>query len=622
MTFTSLPPSVGESSVPRVFGARPFHTDGDLLAVAFAPDGTLWSVEEPGTLRHWNTQTRAQIEFHALDELATLWSFGPQARLVAAGSDELSIWDVASGQLRASWPQPCWVTAIAFPPTGTLIATGHDDGVVRVWDMATERLVHEFRGHELAISALAFSPVGTQLASAGEHKILYIWDVSTGERVGTLEGHTDRIPALAWHPDGQQLASAGWDTTARIWDISRCEPIILLNSHAGQVHTLAFNPDGSRLVCADSSNSIHVWDTARHRPVCVLRSHSSEIRCIAFSPNGQQLAFGGVERVIHLWDARNGSDEADEVDPLMSRTGLAVNPDGSRLISLAAGTGLRIWQTATAQTAVELEGNPVLRAFAASPDGRWLAGSIAAEDGEDVADKARDTLRLWQADSGRRQAVFEGQQAPITAIAFAPDSSLLASGSFHSCDVWLWQAPSAEPFLLLNGAADCCSVETLVFHPRAPLLAVGAIDHLATGGDDGLVAIWHLPERRQIASLRGGARGLAFSADGQRLAVATLGAKVLLYDVRDWQLAGEAVGHLDAVNCLAYSPTAPLLATGSDDRTVRLWDAETGLPRGTRELDTQVKAIAFAPDGQHLFTGNGNTSCYRLDLAEILDREG
>jgi WD40 repeat protein len=172
--------------------------------------------------------------------------------------------------------------------------------------------------------------------------------------------------------------------------------------------------------------------------------------------------------------------------------------------------------------------------------------------------------------------------------------------------------------LLLNDAADNCSLEALAFHPYGRLLAVGAIDHLATGGHDGLVAIWNHHECRLVATLLGGATALAFSSDGRRLAVASLGAKVLLYNVVDWQLAGEIVGHLDAVTCLAYAPYGRLLATGSDDRSVRLWDSQSGLQRGAVELDTQVKALAFTPDGRQLYTGNGNTSCYRLDVVEML----
>ena len=613
---TTTPPVAESSSLqPRIFGARPFHTDGDLLALAFAPDGGLWSVEEPGVLRRWDVATRQQLDWHGLEEFATLWGFSPDGALVAAGSDELSVWEAASGALRASWPQPSWVTAVAFQPGGGLLATGHDDGAVRLWDLARQEVVRELKGHGRSVSALAFRGDGRRLASAGEDRAICIWDVDSGAAVGSLLGHHDRIPALAWHPAGRRLLSAGWDTTARVWDVETGEPIILLNSHAGQVQAVAVSPDGKLVACADSANAVHVWDAERYRTLQVLRRHAGEVRCLTFSPDGQLLAFGGAERVVHLWDARRGGADHAAIDPLLSRTGLSVGP-GGRLASLGAGTALRVWDTAGGTPAPGLEGAGALRAFAASPDGLWFAAS-RAEEGADARTPARNTLGLWEAATGRFRCTLEGQPAPITALAFAPDSATLAAGGYQNSDVWLWEVAKAQPALLLPDAAGGCSVEALAFAPGGRLLAVGGIDYLATSGLDGQVVLWDLAARTPAAALHGGAAGLSFHPSGRWLAAASLVQSVRVWDVAGGRLAGELLGHLDAVTCVAYSPDGRWLASGGDDRTVRLWDAD-GVQRGMLELDTQVKALAFAPDGRHLFTGNGNASCYQFEVSQLL----
>src|SRR5581483_8045951 len=236
MTTTTLPPARGpEGLVPglmRVFGDLRFHTDGDLLALAFAADGSLWSVEEPGVVRHWHTRTGQQRAWHFLSDLETLWTFRDDARVLASGSDDLSLWDVDTGGLLTALSLPSWATALAFGRDSTFVATGHDDGVVRLWNVVTREQVGEFRRHDRPVSALAFSPDGTRLASAAEDKLICLWETAEGRLHGTLEGHTDRIQALAWHPDGRHLVSAGWDTTARVWDTSTLQPVILLNDHA------------------------------------------------------------------------------------------------------------------------------------------------------------------------------------------------------------------------------------------------------------------------------------------------------------------------------------------------------------------------------------------------------
>jgi WD40 repeat protein len=612
MSSVTVPPSLHDNpAILRVYGAHPLHTDGDLLGLAFAPDGTLWSVEDAGVLRHWDLAAQQQIAWQHLEELATLWCFSPDARLVAAGSDELTVWDVQSAEALAVWRQPDWVTAVAFHPHRPLVATGHDDCVVRVWDLHKLRAVYEFNTHRAPVSALAFSPDGTKLASAGEDKTIHLWDVERGGPCGRLLGHTDRIPALAFHPDGRRLVSAGWDTTARVWDIKTCEPIILLNSHAMQVHTLAFNADGSRLACADSANAVHVWDMDRNRTVSVLPAQGNEIRCLAFSPDGQKLASGGVERVVHVWDARRGGDEDHLADPQLSRTALAVRADGKQLASLGAGTHLRVWDSGSGENVLSLEHTGVLRTFAASPNGTWIAASLADEN------RDGPTLGLWQAATGKRLMMLDGPKPPVTAMAFSPDSVLLASAGCHNTDVWLWQIPSGDPMLLLPDATEGCSVEAVAWHPQGRVLACGGIDWLSTGGSDGRVTLWDVFERKQIATFHGGATALTFHPSGKRLAAATLKNTVRVRDLDGDQPELELIGHFDAVTCLAYSPDGRLLATGSDDHTVRLWDAGSCVERGMIELDTQIKALAFSPDGRHLYTGNGNTSCYQIDVRQI-----
>ena len=162
MSSTIVPPSTGMASpcVLRVFGAHPFHTDGDLLALSFAADGSLWSVEEPGVVRRWDLDGRRQIGWHHLEELATLWAFSPDASHVAAASDDLAVWESATGEMVASWPQSCWVTAVAFQPNADVLAVGYDDGAIRVWNWPNQKLLHEIRRSQVGVSALPSARTG------------------------------------------------------------------------------------------------------------------------------------------------------------------------------------------------------------------------------------------------------------------------------------------------------------------------------------------------------------------------------------------------------------------------------------------------------------------------------
>src|SRR5262249_41113343 len=98
--------------------------------------------------------------------------------------------------------------AVAFAPDRSVVATGHDDGVVRVWDVATRKAVNEFAGHKGPVSALAFRGDGEVLATAGEDCLIFLWDVHRQAPPGTAPRHTDPLPPPG-RPPRRQPAGLG-----------------------------------------------------------------------------------------------------------------------------------------------------------------------------------------------------------------------------------------------------------------------------------------------------------------------------------------------------------------------------------------------------------------------------
>lgn len=597
--------------VARVFGELRFHTDGEILALAFSAGDTLWSVEEPGLLRRWDALSGRRLSETYLSDVETLWQFGDEARLLASGSDELSLWDVNTGHLMLSRPQASWVTAIGFAPQARFIATGHDDGKVRLWALEEKESLRTFEGHRLPVSAVAFSPDGTRLACAGEDRTILIWDVATGNQLCLLEGHTDRIHALAWHPKGDVLVSAGWDTTARVWDTRKCEPIILLNAHADQVVALAFSPDGETLASADSADSFYLWQPVAGKIVGAVKEHGDEIRCLAFSPDGRRLASGGADRKIHVHDRSQVRPGPGPGQNMAASSGLVLSPDGSKLASACMGSGPQIWLTESGAAGPQLEAAPGDTYLTYSSDARWIAGGGA--DGK---------IRIWDAETGKLVRCFEGQRGRVASLSFAPDSRTIASASDVDGMVWVWDLQTGEPVLVIPIAGDNCIIEAIAHQPAGNLLAVGGIDWLATGGSGGAVCLWDLVERQQLATLDSGATvSIAFHPTGRSLAAGAFEGGITLWDIPTQQCTASLQGHDDIVTALAYSPDGRWLASGSNDRTIRLWDVTTATLRAMRTLDTQVKGLCFSPDGRFLYTGNGNTTSYQIDVRQLSNEE-
>lgn len=591
------------------FGDATWYADNDLLALACAADGSVWSVEEPGVLQHWNAHGKLAGR-HELSDFETIWAFDGTAKRLASASDELVVFEAASREILQVFEQPSWITAVSFHRDGQHVATGHDDGVVRIWDIEDPEKFTELAHHERPISAVAFTTDGQLLAAASEDRTISIWNVQDGKLLRTLKGHTDRIPALAWQPGTRLLVSAGWDTTARLWNVHTGEPLMLLNSHSDQVLALAFSPDGQLLAVADSAATVHIWsDIAQGKELHVLPGDLNEVRALAFSHDGGKLFVGGTDRVIHVWDVRAGKLIGGH--GAQANHPIAVSPHGKKglLVSTATGTELRCWDLASHKS-VEPAGRVAKPlAVAASPDGRWIAATNAEPDSR---------LHIWDNQSQKLHEPAEGPRAPMTSLTFSPDSKSLASCCRTDGTAWLWNPENGEPKLIIPEAAEGCTVEALAFHPNNKWLVCGGIDWLATSGSTGAVSIWDVESRERLMTFSGGALSLALDPAGQRVAVAAPESLLRIFDIQSRELIQEVESPGIELTAVIWSPDGRWVLAGGDDRTLRVWDARTGESAAVVQLDSPIRSLALAVRGSVLFTGNGNTTCSQLNLDSIL----
>ena len=110
------------------------------------------------------------------------------------------------------------VNAVAFSSDGTRIASGSQDGLVRVWDASTGKLQNVLHGHTQPIVSVAFSRDGTRIISGSDDSLVRVWNVSTGEAQHVLEGHTDQVTSVAFSSDGTRIVSGSRDVVVRVWD--------------------------------------------------------------------------------------------------------------------------------------------------------------------------------------------------------------------------------------------------------------------------------------------------------------------------------------------------------------------------------------------------------------------
>ena len=109
------------------------------------------------------------------------------------------------------------IEGLDVSPDSQLLATGSHDGTVRIWEVATAKLVVLFKGHAGRVNGVAFSRNGQTLATCGWDSTIKLWNLTIQQEVVTLRGHRGPVASVAFSPDGNLLASSGADATVRLW---------------------------------------------------------------------------------------------------------------------------------------------------------------------------------------------------------------------------------------------------------------------------------------------------------------------------------------------------------------------------------------------------------------------
>jgi WD40 repeat protein len=443
----------------------------------------------------------------------------------------------------------------------------------------------------------------------------YLWRVSHNDRA-TLR-HGGAVTCLSYSGGGTTLAAAGSDGTVKLWDAltgkERAFPGGPGKLGAGRAMMYAA---GERLVVATSGGPIELWDVDSLTMRVLPRKLPADTRRDALSPEGRTLALLGRDKVVRLWGLPEGQEFTSPPTGLSDAVpSLAVASDG-RTAALARGDGdysVRLWNADSDQQWVPLPrkqpfgpsrgwlGVPV-RAMAFAPDGKTLA---AVNDDLSVT--------LWDVAARKELATYRenGLTGTVHSLVFALDGKTLAVGTGD-------QSNASKPGMVLLWDLKTGKVRRRRGHTGPVLSVVFAPDGktLASGSGDGTVKLWDIAGNQEWTTLRKEAQpgrifGLAFAPDGRTLATGSEGRArpgwVHLWDMTAGKVVAALGGHDREVTSVAFAPGGKLMASGSRDGTVRLWDVDSREVRAVLEMPNRppIHSVAFAPDGETLAAGGG-----------------
>ncbi|HEX5399381.1 MAG TPA: WD40 repeat domain-containing protein, partial [Verrucomicrobiae bacterium] len=270
----------------------------------------------------------------------TALAFSADSALLASGCAAGSnlVISVSSGSVVASCPaydtsvRPAAVTSVGFSSNG-MMASGCEDGMIRVYAVNSwSQLWSSTPAHTTNVTAVAFSPNGSLLATASLDQTVKIWSTSTWTLQQTL-AETNGVTSVAFSPDGQKIVSGSVDGTIKIWNWSSGDCLATIAAHTLPVTATVFTPDGSFVISGSDDRTVRIWSAADGSAVGTLGGQDSFIGSVAFSPDGTLCASTGGDGPIQV---RN-TDDGSLVRALPGNTdytsSLAFSPDSAMLAS-------------------------------------------------------------------------------------------------------------------------------------------------------------------------------------------------------------------------------------------------------------------------------------------------
>lgn len=489
------------------------------------------------------------------------------------------------------------INSFALDPSDEDIITHHKSGLFKLWNWKEVKLKKMWKSiHNGPVAKIAFSAGSQTVASGGSDSSVRLWDLTHQACTHNLKGIQGVTSVLAFHhqSDKELIFAAGDDTKIYGWNSKSGKQEIVLSGHFSRITSLSFHNDGIHLVSSGRDKVLIMWNIVegsivRTVPVyegiegtCLLPPNSTEL-ITSYQSQGVYVAAAGEKGVVKVWDMKTGNHVYEQKNSLVS----AAKEDGGLAI-----TQLLYNNVTNSLAVVSTEHNIILHDLKTFRCTKQLVGY--SDEILDVVYFGKGDTHLAVATNSPDIKLYElttmncqllsGHTDLVLSLATTPVNYnlLLSSAKDNSVRLWLMDPETSQTLCIAHAIRHTASVGSVAFSHTAAKFFVSV-------SQDSCLKVWDLAEK--LSSIE----------------------KENTLNVRCTELA-----HEKDINTVAISPNDKLVATGSQDKTAKLWTAESlqlvGVLRGHRR---GVWCVRFSPIDQVLMTTSADCTIKLWSLTDL-----
>ncbi|XP_077590202.1 transducin beta-like protein 3 [Stigmatopora nigra] len=510
---------------------------------------------------------------------------------------------------------------------------------VNILEISTGKIVHSIEHDDQEdITSFALSRDDEMLVTASRTLILKQWDWKLPQCIRSWKAiHMVPVASMTFDSTSTLLATGGCDGTVKLWDVIQQYCTHNLKGSPGVVHLVEFHPDISRLQLFTSSMDcgIRLWDLRTSRMLCVLKSHYSAVTSLSFTPDGDTMISSGRDKICTVWDLKNNTAKRT-VPVFESVEGVLILPatldlsqievKNQDLHFITAGSKglLRVWEASTSrcvycQPLPSTLSSPSEGADKDDDETRSLTYLLNMPTSARLATvTAEHNIVLYQLPALSTQQQFVGYNDEVLDVKFLGKDDSHIVVATNSCQLKVFELLTNSCQILYGHSDTILSLDVFkkgfVFASCAKdrSLRVWQMDAISGNVRCVAVGVSHANAVGSIAFSRLRAAFLVSGSQDCTLKVWDLPADLSDAGADLHQLVPRATenAHDKDVNSVAVSPNDKLMASGSQDRTAKLWSLATpgsvqllGVFRGHRR---GIWSLCFSPIDQVLATSSAD----------------